>query len=89
MAAPRKYPNELRERAIRLVLDAKAEPGSNGKNICRRVGDQLGINSETLRGWSSRPRSMPAPGRAPRPIKPPELPSWNARIASCAALMRS
>jgi transposase len=51
MAAPRKYPDELRERAIRLVLDAKAEPGSNGKNICRRVGDQLGINPETLRGW--------------------------------------
>ena len=26
MAAPRKYPDELRERAIRLVLDA-AQPG--------------------------------------------------------------
>ncbi len=51
MAAPRKYPNELRERAIRLVLDAKAEPGSGGKNVCRRIGDQLGINPETLRGW--------------------------------------
>ncbi len=53
MAAPRKYPDELRERAIRLVLDAKAEPGSGGKNVCRRVGEQLGINPETLRGWVS------------------------------------
>jgi transposase len=51
MAAPRKYPDELRERAIRLVLDAKAEPGSSGKNTCRRIGDRLGINPETLRGW--------------------------------------
>jgi transposase len=51
MAAPRKYPDELRERAIRLVLDAKAEPGNSGKNVCRRIGEQLGINPETLRGW--------------------------------------
>jgi transposase len=35
MAAPRKYPDELRERAVRLVLDAKAEPGSGGKNVCK------------------------------------------------------
>ena len=46
MAAPRKYPDELRERAIRLVLDAKAEPGSRGKNVCKRIGEQLGINGE-------------------------------------------
>ena len=50
MAAPRKYPDELRARAVRLVLDAKAE-GDGGKGACRRIGDQLGINSETLRGW--------------------------------------
>jgi transposase-like protein len=51
MAAPRKYTDELRERAVRLVLDAKAEPGSGGKNLCKRFGEQLGINPETLRGW--------------------------------------
>jgi transposase len=50
MVAPRKYPDELRERAIRLVLDAKAEPGS-AKGACARIGNQLGINPETLRGW--------------------------------------
>ena len=51
MAAPRKYPDELRERAIRLVLDAKAEPGGGGGNVYRRIGEQLGIHPETLRGW--------------------------------------
>jgi transposase len=51
MGAPRKYPDELRERAIRLVLDAKAEPGGGGGNVYRRIGDQLGIHPETLRGW--------------------------------------
>ena len=50
MVAPRKYPDELRERAVRLVLDAKAEPGS-AKGACGRIGNQLGINPETLRGW--------------------------------------
>jgi transposase len=50
MVAPRKYPDELRERAVRLVLDAKAEP-SSAKGACARIGNQLGINSETLRGW--------------------------------------
>ena len=28
MAAPRKYPDELRERVIRLVIDAKKDPAS-------------------------------------------------------------
>jgi transposase len=50
MVAPRKYPDELRERAIRLVLDARAELGG-GKGACARIGKQLGINLETLRGW--------------------------------------
>ncbi|MFP5023478.1 IS3 family transposase [Pseudonocardia phyllosphaerae] len=51
MAAPRKYPDELRERAIRLVLDAKVDPAYAGTNVFRRIGEQLGINPETLRGW--------------------------------------
>lgn len=50
MAAPRKYPDELRERAVRMVCDIKTESG-NAKGACRRVGEQLGINPETLRGW--------------------------------------
>ena len=50
MSAPRKYPDELRERAVRLVLEAKKDPESR-VGVCRRVGEQLGINPETLRGW--------------------------------------
>ena len=50
MAAPRKYPDELRERAVRLVLDAKKDPMTRPA-ACRRIGGQLGINPETLRGW--------------------------------------
>jgi transposase len=50
MAAPRKYPEELRERSIRLALDARKDPASR-QGACRRIGEQLGINPETLRGW--------------------------------------
>ena len=54
MPAPRKYPDELRERAVRMVLDAlEDEPGSQ-RGVFRRVGEQLGINPETLRGWVRR-----------------------------------
>jgi len=50
MVAPRKYPEELRERSIRLALDAGKSPASRA-GACRRIGEQLGINQETLRGW--------------------------------------
>jgi transposase len=53
MPAPRKYPDELRERAVRLVLDVAAEDG-NLTRACRRIGEQLGINTDTLRGWVKR-----------------------------------
>ncbi|MDQ3715034.1 MAG: transposase [Actinomycetota bacterium] len=50
MPALRKYPEELRERAIRLTLDARKDPASR-PGACARIGEQLGINAETLRGW--------------------------------------
>jgi len=50
MPALRKYPDELRERAIRLVLDVEEESG-NVTAACRRIGEELGINKDTLRGW--------------------------------------
>jgi len=52
MPALRKYPEELRERAIRLATDARKDPATR-PGALRRVGEQLGINPETLRGWVS------------------------------------
>ena len=52
MAAPRKYPDELRERAIRCALDLVDGAEKLSVNAaCRRVGEQLGINTDTLRNW--------------------------------------
>ena len=43
MAAPRKYPDELRERAVRLAVDAQRDPATR-TGALRRIGEQLGIN---------------------------------------------
>jgi len=50
MAAPRKYPDELRERAVRFTLEQRRDPATR-VGALQRVGEQLGINPETLRGW--------------------------------------
>ena len=50
MAAPRKYPDELRQRAIRLAVEARRDPATR-TGALRRIGEQLGINPETLRNW--------------------------------------
>jgi len=52
MAAPRKYPEELRERAIRLAVDARRDPITRSGAL-RLIGEQLGINPETLRNWAT------------------------------------
>src|SRR3954465_1782352 len=50
MAAPRKYPDELRLRATRLAVDARRDPAAR-TGALKRIGEQLGINPETLRNW--------------------------------------
>ena len=50
MAAPRKYPEELRERATRLAVEARRDPASSSGAI-RRIADRLGVHPEALRSW--------------------------------------
>ena len=52
MGAARKYPDELRDRAIRLVLDLVKDQDASVTAACRKVGAELGINADTLRGWA-------------------------------------
>ena len=49
-AAQKRYPAELRERAVRMVLEARrADPADHG--VVSRVARQLGIGVESLRTW--------------------------------------
>lgn len=50
MPAPKKYPDELRERATRLVIEARRDPAS-AVGAIRRIADQLGVHPEALRSW--------------------------------------
>ncbi len=52
MPAPRKYPEELRERALRLVQEAREqEPELSLNAAVLRIGPRVGVNPDTLRGW--------------------------------------
>lgn len=52
MPAPRKYPPELRERAMRLVAEARKEDPELSLNAAVvRIGQRVGVNADTLRGW--------------------------------------
>ena len=52
MPAPRKYPNELRERAMRLVAEAREQDPELSLNAAvKRIGQRVGVNPDTLRGW--------------------------------------
>jgi transposase len=50
MAAQRKYPEELRECAVKMVLEIRDREG-RGHGEIARVGRQLGIHPEAVRTW--------------------------------------
>jgi len=50
MPAPKKYPDELREWATRLVVEARRDPAA-AVGAIRRIADRLGIHPEALRSW--------------------------------------
>lgn len=45
MSAKRKYPAELRERALRLYRESDPKP------VIRKLAEQLGVHHEALRNW--------------------------------------
>lgn len=52
MPAPKKYPDELRQRAVRLVAEARGEdPKLSMTAAVQRIGQRTGVNPDTLRGW--------------------------------------
>ncbi len=46
----RRYSPELKERAVRLVLQLRAETGEKQGTV-KRVADQLDVGPESLRSW--------------------------------------
>ncbi len=52
MPAPRKYPQELKERSVRLVREAMSQETSLSLNAAVvRMWRRVGVHPDTLRGW--------------------------------------
>ncbi len=54
MVAPKKYPDELRERAVRLYRESDPKP------VIRRLAEQLNVHREALRNWIRQDRGSGA-----------------------------
>ncbi|MDQ6850494.1 MAG: hypothetical protein M3070_11130 [Actinomycetota bacterium] len=52
MPAPRKYSCELRERSVRLVVEAMAAGPLSLNSAVLRIGPRVGVNADMLRGWA-------------------------------------
>ena len=79
MARPKKYPDELRERAVRLYR------GSDPKPVIRRLAEQLNVHPEALRNWI-RQAEADAGERTDRPCT--DLLAENRRLARENAELR-
>jgi transposase len=50
MTRPGRYPQELRERAVRMVFEHQGEHDSQWAAICS-IANKFGVSHETLRKW--------------------------------------
>src|SRR3954464_5527478 len=93
MAAPRKYPDELRERAIRFALDLVEGPETLSVNAaCKRAGEQLGIVPDSLRNWVQQARidTGSAPGlTTDERVRLAELERENRELRRANAILKS
>ena len=74
MAASKQFSDEMRERAKRMVREARQrDPGLSVNAACQWIGPQLGILPYTLRGWCSQGRYRRRPGRGVTTAESEEL----------------
>ena len=86
--ATRRYPPELRERAVRMVFEAIEHNGER-HGVITRVAAQLGVRAESLRTWvrQSEVDSSHEPGRRPR--RSCASRSWSAPSACVATMVET
>ncbi len=88
MEAPRKYPDELRERATRMAVEARRDPATRAGAI-QRTGHQLGVHPEALRGWVKRAEIDDGARAGTSSVDAGASLNSNARFVSCGKPTRS
>jgi transposase len=63
MPAAKRYPSELRKRAVRMVFEVRERSGEE-KGAVARVAGQLGVGRETLAN-ADRSRATPSDAQPP------------------------
>jgi len=101
MPTQRKYPDELRERAVKMVPEIRQRAGKVMLS-CPGVGRQRGVHAETLRRWVkqtawTRPRSRTGstssglcPGRGRSATRATSVwPTWDGILIRRRTTLRS
>ena len=83
-----KYPDEMRERAVRMVLEAQRDCGSQWEAISS-VAAKLGPTPETVRKWVRRMEVDAGRRWGLTPMSVSDSRVLSARIGSCAGRTRS
>ncbi|MEV6103077.1 transposase [Nocardia sp. NPDC059246] len=88
MAGNRRYPQELRERAVALVLQYEREQGE-ARGAMARVARDLGVHKEALRHWVKQAKATrAAAGEAASVPVPESSEAKDARIRELEARNR-
>lgn len=69
---PKKYPDEVREKAIRLVLDHRDDYASEYEAI-RTIAERMSLKPETVRTWIRRAESTATAETGPAELSETEL----------------
>ena len=80
MAAPRKYDQEFRDRAVRMFRDRIEETGGSALGARKHVGALLDLNQQTLRGWVEQ-QERSGGQRRPAPTESDEVRALRRRVA--------
>ena len=95
MAAPRKYDQEFRDRAVRMYRErVEQEPGESKLSARRHVGLLLDVNPATLRNWvedteRSEGSRAPAPARAAESEEVKALRRENAELRRANEILKT
>jgi transposase len=87
MPAPRKYPDELCQRAVEMVLHRRAERGTS-YGVIPAVAREMGVGEQSLRQWVKRDDAERVPSPPPYSRRVAELERENEELRRANGILR-